>query len=390
MYIVGIDISKFKHDCFIATETGQVVKDSFSFKNDCNGFNDFLNVLKSLDNTQEIRIGLEATGHYGSNLKIFLHDNNYSFMEINPVFSERFRQETTLRKTKTDKIDAKLIASYILTHEYKTYSLKSYHILSLKSLTRLRFRLIQARTKHKVRLQNIMDLTFPEYFSMFTDPFGSVSTYLLNNYPSAEKLTKANFEALYSEISRISRSRFTKSKFEKLISLAKNTIGKSNDVYELEIISTMKMITIINEEINTIENKIESIMNQYQFKTQTIPGIGIISAATIVSEFGDFSFFNSPGQMLSFAGLEPAVYQSGTQKFTGKMVKRGSPYLRYILMNVSTYIIKYDLTFYNYYHKKRDSGKAHRVALTHVAKKLIRVIYHLEKTNSVYNSSLLK
>ena len=234
MYIVGIDISKFKHDCFIATETGQVVKDSFSFKNDCNGFNDFLSVLKSLDNTQEIRIGLEATGHYGSNLKIFLHDNGFSFMEINPVFSERFRQETTLRKTKTDKIDAKLIASYILTHEYKTYTLKSYHILALKSLTRLRFRLIQARTKHKVRLQNIMDLTFPEYFSMFTDPFGSVSTYLLNNYPSAEKLSKTNFEALYTEISRISRNRFAKSKLEKLILLAKNTIGKSNDIYELE------------------------------------------------------------------------------------------------------------------------------------------------------------
>lgn len=152
MYLVGIDISKYKHDCFIATETGEVIKNSFSFANNHQGFNELLTVLKSLDQTQEIRIGLEATGHYGNNLKIFLYDNNFSFMEFNPVLSERFRQVTSLRKTKTDKLDAHLISKMLLTYDYKTYSLKSYHILALKSLTRLRFSMIKERTKYKVEM----------------------------------------------------------------------------------------------------------------------------------------------------------------------------------------------------------------------------------------------
>ena len=128
MYLVGIDISKYKHDCFIATETGEVIKNSFSFANNHQGFNELLTVLKSLDQTQEIRIGLEATGHYGNNLKIFLYDNNFSFMEFNPVLSERFRQVTSLRKTKTDKLDAHLISKMLLTYDYKTYSLSLIHI----------------------------------------------------------------------------------------------------------------------------------------------------------------------------------------------------------------------------------------------------------------------
>ena len=80
MYFVGIDISKYKHDCFICTETGEVIEENLSFTNTNEGFNQLLNLLKSLDNNQEIRIGFEATGHYGMNLKLFLEKNNYSWI----------------------------------------------------------------------------------------------------------------------------------------------------------------------------------------------------------------------------------------------------------------------------------------------------------------------
>lgn len=209
MYLVGIDISKYKHDCFIATETGEVIKNSFSFDNNHQGFNTLLTVLKSLDQSQEIRIGLEATGHYGNNLKIFLYDNNFSFMEFNPVLSERFRQVTTLRKTKTDKLDAHLISKMLLTYDYQTYSLKSYHILSLKSLTRLRFSMIKERTKYKVRLKNIMDLIFPKFFSFFSDSYGPTPMYILSKYKSPNKLASVDIKDLYDEIHEVSKGRLS-------------------------------------------------------------------------------------------------------------------------------------------------------------------------------------
>ena len=103
-YYIGIDIAKFSHDCFITTETGEVIVEHLSFNNDKEGFNKLLHLLKSLDNVSEIRIGFEATGHYGINLKLFLEKHNYLFMEFNALLIKRFTTTTTLRRTKTDKM----------------------------------------------------------------------------------------------------------------------------------------------------------------------------------------------------------------------------------------------------------------------------------------------
>ena len=94
--------------------------------------------------------------------------------------------------------------------------------------------------------------------------------------------------------------------------------------------------------------------------------------------------------MLSFAGLEPGIIESGTMFSKGKMVKRGSGYLRYSLMNIALTVIRFNTTFYDYYYKKISEGKCHRVALSHVCKKLIRVIFILETKNIQFDPSLLK
>ena len=122
----------------------------------------------------------------------------------------------------------------------------------------------------------------------------------------------------------------------------------------------------------------------------TIPGLGEISAATILSEYGDINNFSSPNKMLAFAGLEPSIIQSGTIENNGKMVKHGSGHLRYSIMNTAMIILIYSPKFYDYYLKKRSEGKCHRVALSHVCKKLLRVIYTLEKNNINFDTSLLK
>lgn len=145
MYFIGIDISKYKHDCFIMNETGQVIRDSFSFDNNKEGFKLFLGVVQSLDCSQEIKIGLESTGHYGDNLKFFLNANNFEFMEINPYLVKQFIRSLSSRKEKNDKLDARFIAKYIASndHEFKSYRIPSYHLKALKSLSRFRESLVR-------------------------------------------------------------------------------------------------------------------------------------------------------------------------------------------------------------------------------------------------------
>lgn len=386
MIYVGIDISKYKHDCFICNDLGEIIVENLSFENTKKGFQQFLDLLKSYDNSN-VHIGLEATGHYGLNLKLFLEKNNYTFMEFNPLLVKEFSKSLSLRKTKTDKADAMTIAQKLLSVPYKPNSKLFYHKYSMKSLSRLRETLVKQRSKYMVQMTNILDIIFPEFKPFFSNRFSTTSLYILEKYTSVDKIANMrDFDTLKS----LSRSHFTYSKFIKLKDLAKNTIGESNEIFELQLQILLNLYKEIDIKIDSIDNQISTIVKELNPPTLSIPGIGVNSCATIISEFGDISKFSNSSKMLSFAGLEPGISESGTLSSKGKMVKRGSGYLRYALMNVAMVVIANNHVFYDYYFKKRSEGKCHRVALSHVCKKLIRVIYILETKNICFDPSLLR
>ena len=386
MIYIGIDISKYKHDCFICNDTGEVIVENLSFENNKKGFQQFLDLLKSYDSSN-VHIGLEATGHYGLNLKLFLEKNNYSFMEFNPLLVKEFKKSLSLRRTKTDKVDATVICQKLMSVPYKPNSKLFYHKYSIKSLSRLRETLVKQRSKYMVRLTNILDIIFPEFKAFFNNRFSTTSLYLLNKYGTAEKI--ANMRD-FDTPNKLSKNSFTYAKFAKLKEIAKNSIGESNEVFEIELQTILSLYNEIDYKINLIDKQISTIVKELNPPTLSIPGIGELTTAVIISEFGDFDKFSNADKLLSFAGLEPGIYQSGTMFTNGKMVKRGSGYLRYSLMNIANVVIRYNPTFYDFYLKKRSEGKCHRVALSHVCKKLLRVIYKLETQNIQFNPSLLK
>ena len=385
MYLIGIDIAKYKHDCFIMNEFGQVIRDSFSFDNSQEGFKYLLDVLKSLDCSQEIKIGLEATGHYGINLKLFLNDNGYSFMEFNPLLVKRFASSHSLRRTKTDKCDASLIASVLSdsTIEYKPYRFSSYHIHELKSLTRERESMIKQRSLQLVRLTNILDKIFPEYKAFFNNRLQGTALFILEKFKSPSRIAKLNnhdIELIHNHSRKIPAS-----KIVKLKELAKKSVGNETK-YNISLLkSILNIYKALDEEVSSLESQIIEIMNQYNSPITSIPGISVISAASLIGEFEDISKFDNPNQLVAFAGVDPSRNQSGTMDFNGHMVKHGSGHIRYVLFNVAMTVIVHNPTFYQYYHKKRSEGKCHRVALSHVIKKLIRVIFKLEKDNLTFD-----
>ena len=385
MYFVGIDISKYKHDCFICTETGEVICENLSFQNTSEGFSQLLNLLKSLDNSKTIRIGFEATGHYGMNLKLFLEKNNYSFMEFNPALVKQFISGQTLRRTKTDKKDAYQITRYLISVDYKPHPKQFYHKYSLKSLSRMREKFVKQRSYYEVALTNVLDHTFPEFKPFFNNDFSKTALFVLNRYKSANKI--ANMKD-FDSIRKVSRGKFTSAQFIKLKELAKNTVGSSNDIFETELESLIILHSQIDEQIKKLENKIEIIIKELNPPTLSIKGIGIISCAGIISEFGDISRFKSADAMVAFAGIEPSISQSGTESHTGHMVKHGSGHLRYFLLNAADYVFLHEPIFTEFYYKKRNEGKSHHVALNHVAKKLVRIIYKLESENIEFNHNI--
>ena len=389
MYVVGIDVSKYKHDCCIIDSDGCIVHEPFSITNDKSGFTELLKALSSLPKEDDIRIGFESTAHYTLNLKLFLEKAHYSFMEFNPILLSKFNKSQTLRRTKTDAIDCFSIARWLMTVDYKPHPVGFYHSYSLKSLTRLRDSLVRERSYYLVKITNVLDVTFPEFKPFFNERFGITALYLLENYGSAEKISRMNSQS-YETISKVSHGRFSVQKFIKLKELAKNTVGETNEMFSMQLDSLLRLYKQVKEEIESLESKITILICEINPKYLSIPGIGPLSAAVIYAEYGDFSKFNTPAQMLSFAGLEPGYYQSGISEHNGHMVKRGSSYLRYTLFNLAMPLIRFNYVFAEYYNKKRSEGKPHRVACSHVVKKLIRIMFYLEKNNVDFDSALLR
>ncbi len=389
-YYVGLDIAKFKHDCFIMDHNGEVIRESFSFRNDHSGFLQLLDVLSALDRSSTIKIGLEATGHYATNLKIFLEENHFSYMEFHPLFINRFSAATTLRRTKTDKVDARLIAVYLSTVEYKPYPNKSYHIYSLKLLTRNRDKLIRERSLQLVRMTNMLDLIFPEFKPFFDGKLSSATAlYILENYTVPSKIAKMNIESYKKMRSKLRRT-ISYSRFTELKHLARDTVGNEDPLLVFQLESYLEIFRELDSRIDLFDQRIESEFMQIHTHILSIPGIGIISAASIFAEIGNIARFSDSGKLLAFAGLEPSTIQSGEAEHTGKMVKHGSSHLRYVLMNVAEYSLIHNPVLYDYYRKKRSEGKDHRVALSHVAKKIVRIIYHLETHDMDFDSSKLR
>ena len=386
MYVVGIDCSKYKHDCFIATEAGEVIRDTFTFDNSGTGFTQFFSILETLNCPKsEIKVGFESTSHYMVPLMKHLSVKGYEFILLNPVIVSRFRRSTTLRRIKTDKIDAKTIAQVLASSNYESYHMQVYHFPELKSLTRLRDRLVKQRSYYLVMLTNVLDEVFPEFKEFFDDSLKSKTAfYLLDTYKIPSRIANMNSNS-FDNLRKVSYGHFSYAKFIKIKELAKNTIGSSSEADELEISSLLNIYKSINDEVCRVESKIEEIMNIIDSPTVSIPGVGLMSAASIIAEFGDLSRFANADKMLAYAGLDCGRSQSGTADYKGKMVKHGSGYLRQALMNVVETMMIHAPVFYDFYHKKRDEGKPHRVALSHLARKLVRLIYKLETSHTRFD-----
>ena len=384
MIYVGIDVAKDKHDCFITNSDGKVVFKVFTIANNLDGFNDLYQKIESvMEDVTKVKVGLEATGHYSFNLLGYLIDKGLPTYVINPLHTNLYRKSLSLRQTKTDKVDARTIASMLMSDvNLKSYSDTSYHNEELKSLTRYRFDKVKERAKLKTSVSRLVCILFPELEKLVpTLHMASVYT-LLSEFPSAKHVANAHLTRLTNLLSEASKGRYGKDTAIIFREAARVSIGSNMPAKSLELKHTIKLIQELDSEIDEIENEIKIIMDEINSPILSIPGINYRMGAMIIAEIGDFSRFDSPDKILAYAGLSPSTYQSGQLDGAySHMEKRGSRYLRYALFNAAKYVCHWDPTFAAYLAKKRAEGKHYNVAISHAVKKLVRVIYHLEKSN---------
>ena len=388
MIYVGIDVAKDKHDCFAMNSDGEILIEKLTITNNLDGFETLYNSLMNFsDSLYNIKVGLEATGHYSNNILNFLTEKGFNIYLINPLQTNLYVKGQSLRKTKTDKLDAHVIATMLISDNLKPYIPVSYHISELKSLTRHRFRLVKENSKFKTSLVRLVDIVFPELPKVVSSVAQKSCLALLSELPSAKEIAECNLTHLTHLLLNNSNKMFGKDKAIQIRELARKSIGLNSNSVSFELKQTISIIQFIQEQLNDVEKRIKEILKEINSPILSIPGISFKTAGSILAEIGDISRFDSPSKLLAFAGLDPSMYQSGKFFSTHSvMVKRGSKYLRFSLMTAARMVCLNDATFNEFKNKKMAEGKHYMVAMGHVAKKLVRVIYYLLKTNNVYQA----
>ena len=386
MYIVGIDIGKNHHEASIVSPEGKQIGRSLRFATTHKGADSLMSfIFKNIGNSPCV-FGMEATGHYWYPIYSFLKAKRYTIYVINPIQSDSLRK-MYIRQTKNDSIDSFLIAEVIRFGQFGTTSMADENILAMRQLCRYRDSVISSRTEIKLRIGTIMEQIFPEYEKQFSSLWVSTSMGILEKYLTPENIENAPIDELFEIIKDKSHNRLTKAKAISIKEAAADTFGIkiAQDAFSFQLKQLIDRMNFLDKQIEALDIEIMKYYEQFDCYLHTIPGIGIIGAATILAEIGDISRFKNSSALVAFAGIDPTVRQSGEFNSThNHMSKRGSPYLRHAIFLAATTCSFHNSPLNAYYKKKRDQGKHHLTATGAVARKLTTVIYAVLRDSKPY------
>ena len=392
MICVGIDTASDKHDVCIMNQEGEMFKRMFTIHNNKTEYKKLFNEIESAKkfrNDSKVCIGIESTGVYSETLVNYLSKiEAYEIIYINPILTNMFQHSELIHYAKTDKIDAKGICTFLSDKRKRlyTYTPPSYTILEMRSLGREINHLNKQINKTVNRLTGMLHVVFPEFFQVFGKVKGSTCLEYLRLYPTPDMIVKKHsLNDVYKKLD--SRGRKIEN-LNKLIHFAKETIGHSTKSDAIAISFLASQLQLFYSQKEALIDRMDILATENAMNLTRIPGIGAITACTIMGEIGDISNFRGADSLVAYAGINPMVYQSGKYEAKGlSMSKKGSSYLRNAIILVSRLIIQYDEKFKTYYEKKRAEGKSYNVAIGHVSNKLTRVIYHILKYNEPYDET---
>jgi transposase len=388
---VGIDVSKDKSDICIKDQSGNDLIQRFKIGNtkaDLGKLYETIERIKSkTQGNIDVVFGMEATGIYSLPLYSALRRDGYKVKLYNPIQTNGFRK-MKIRKTKTDPIDAAIIADLLRNSEPPQINdIKDLNLYKLRELVRIRHRLIEKQTVCKVQMIRNIDIIWPNYVSLMPKVFGKTSITVLKKYPVPSKMIGIPFEQFYDIVHKASRSKISRNKAQEIYANAGNilTIPEIEPIISIEIKTLITQLELYGEQIQSIDTKIDQMMKLVESKIMSIPGIGDALGPIILGEVGNINRFSSAKKLVAFAGLDSVVNQSGRfENKTGKISKRGSPLLRQALFLAANIARMNDDVLKRFYEKKRSEGKHHYSALNAVAAKLLRIVYSVLKNNKEY------
>jgi transposase len=384
MYYCGIDIAKHKHAVLLMDEQGKTMKPVLTIMNNRSGFDQLLNALQALEGP--VTVGLEATGHYWLALYDELTRFGYPVIVLNPLQVAAYRK-SGIRKLKSDGSDTFWIADYIRVAHLPPSEPSLPLYLQLRELSRFRFRLSEQSGNLKRKILTILDRVFPEYETLFSSVFLKASRALLQEAVTFQEFADFDLQELTQVLHEASKGRFGLERAEKIQHMARQSVGVGflADAARLEMHCLLAQLDLLDAQRSQIDQAISDLFQQIPQFLITIPGLGPVTAAAILSEIGDINRFETVDKLVAFTGIDATVYQTGQfQASETHMSKRGSPYLRHALWLAAVAALLCDPSLKEFYEKKRKEGKHHNKAVGAVCRKLLGRIFVILKEQRAY------
>lgn len=396
--VAGIDVGKKFSEMAVLSPTNTIVARIKIFHDASAHIDKAVDLLRSIEKDFAVKpvVVMESTGHYHKILFHSLCKAGFEVSVINPIQSDSIKN-LGIRKVKNDKVDARKIALLYRFQELKTTNIPDDDLECLRSLCRQYFNLSDELTAYKNRLIGIVDQIMLNFTDVFKDVCSQTALAILEKYSTPSHMLKANREDFIQLIRKTSRKnlKWATKRYELLMSKARDfevlSLDNSANLAMLDINISMvkslscsleKVLSAIVELLAVDASKDLPVLSMTIALLCSIPGISLITAATVLAEIGDFSAFSKPDKLVAFFGIDPSVKQSGQFEGTrNKMSKRGSRLLRRVLFTVALSNVRkkrngkeLNAVLYEFYHKK-CINKAKMVALGAVMHKLVFIIF---------------
>lgn len=413
---VGIDVSS-KSNVVYAMDFDENKYISSSFSNNQPGADNLAEMIsecmKKHSDLNTIIVALESTSVYSIHIANFLSTcevlmpyKPYVYC-LNPKMTANYRK-TYVGMDKTDSMDAFLIADFArVGRTKKCEPWRGGQYLALKRLTRHRLHLAECITREKTYMVSNLYLKFSELQLLegdeqpFSNIYGATASAVLTEFMSLQEIIDSPEEDLLKFLAQKSRNRIADiSKTSDLLrKAARDSYRLDKCMYEplnVSLASSFNCIQTYQKEIKLIDQAIEKCINGMNPNAFTIlksiPGIGPVWAAGILSEIGDITAFHSSDALAKYAGLTWLKNDSGDFVSEDNHVsKAGNTYLRYYLGEAANSVRRHLPEYGEFYDKKfaEVTKHQHKRALALTSRKFVRLVFGLLVKNQLYTGEKL-
>jgi transposase len=398
--IIGVDIAKNTHWARFTEYRGIPLGKALKVSNNKEGFENILTTIKGVCKQKglpKVILGLEPTGHYWKPLAHYLTSYGIKVVLINPYHTKKTKELDDNSPTKNDKKDALTIARLIRDGRFYQLYLPQDVFAELRVLSSTRGSLMKRQNAIKNTTKAVLDEYFPELVTVFKYPLkGKACRQILRSCPFPSLILQLGRDKVLAEIKKAVKKTIGQKRVEQLFQVAKESIGVTYGIPSARLKLTLLIgeLELMEKQLDQLEQAMEQALTKTGFKEiiLSIPGVGIITAASFLGNTGDPLRFTHPRQISKLAGYNLIEDSSGENKSKTTISKRGRKQLRNVLYQMARTTVAVNSEMKELYHylKTRPANPLKKKqALVVISKKMVTIIHSLVKKQSRYQAELV-